>query len=156
MNLLGYRVLENSLGVLNKAILKYGEDYQTVMLIEESSECVKEFCKIQRGRGDLQNLCSEVVDLFITIASISTVRDYCYDSWDYIKTDGTVEFVECVRRINKLVLDILEEEQEELVIDSVIGLWYALERYLYMQPEFSEGVFMHILGSKLSKLDGYC
>lgn len=52
------------------ALLRYGQNTQCVVAIEELSECQKEICKILRGNGDLEHLAEEVADATICLEQV--------------------------------------------------------------------------------------
>lgn len=54
----------------NLFLKTYGENSQLNMAIEEMSELTKEICKIIRGKGNIENLTSEIADVEITIEQL--------------------------------------------------------------------------------------
>lgn len=52
------------------ALIRYGEKYQTIVVIEELSECAKELCKVIRGQPDYDHLAEEIADAGIMLEQL--------------------------------------------------------------------------------------
>lgn len=63
------------------ALVAYGEEVQMVVAIEEMSECIKEICKVLRGKGDLDHLAEEVADATIVLEQIRYFFGINEDVW---------------------------------------------------------------------------
>lgn len=47
--------------------MAYGQEAQLIVAIEELSEVQKEFCKVMRGKGDMEHLAEEIADATIML-----------------------------------------------------------------------------------------
>jgi hypothetical protein len=59
--------------VYNKALSKWGESNQSVVAIEELSECQKEICKQLRGIGDMEHMAEEIADSIIMLEQLQMI-----------------------------------------------------------------------------------
>ena len=59
--------------VYDKALLKYGEETQLVVALEELSECQKEICKFLRGFGNAGHLAEEIADATIMLEQVRLI-----------------------------------------------------------------------------------
>lgn len=59
--------------VYNKALSKWGEANQSVVAIEELSECQKEICKHLRGTGDVEHMAEEIADSIIMLEQLQMI-----------------------------------------------------------------------------------
>lgn len=56
--------------VYTNALVRYGEETQLVVALEELSECQKEICKFLRGYGNAGHLAEEVADAMICLEQV--------------------------------------------------------------------------------------
>lgn len=56
--------------VYESLLARHGSLLQSVVALEELSECQKEICKILRGTGDIEHLAEEVADATIMLEQI--------------------------------------------------------------------------------------
>ncbi len=61
---------EHRLEVYDILLKRYGAQLQSVVALEELSECQKEICKFLRGKGDIDHLAEEVADATIMLEQI--------------------------------------------------------------------------------------
>ena len=61
---------EQRVQTYTNALITYGENAQTVVALEELSECQKEICKVLRGKGDLGHLAEEIADATIMLEQL--------------------------------------------------------------------------------------
>lgn len=61
---------EHRLEVYGILLQRYGAQLQSVVALEELSECQKEICKFLRGKGDIDHLAEEVADATIMLEQI--------------------------------------------------------------------------------------
>lgn len=61
---------EMRLAVYEKLLARYGSLLQSIVALEELSECQKEICKFLRGKGDIEHLAEEVADATIMLEQI--------------------------------------------------------------------------------------
>lgn len=59
--------------VYNKALSKWGEANQSVVAIEELSECQKEICKQLRGTGNMEHMAEEIADSIIMLEQLQMI-----------------------------------------------------------------------------------
>jgi NTP pyrophosphatase (non-canonical NTP hydrolase) len=52
---------------------KYGIGSQIVIAVEEMSELIKEICKIERNKGNMDNLAEEVADVTIMMEQLRLI-----------------------------------------------------------------------------------
>lgn len=64
---------EHRLEVYDILLKRYGAQLQSVVAIEELSECQKEICKFLRGKGDIDHLAEEVADATIMLEQIKHI-----------------------------------------------------------------------------------
>ena len=72
MNEIGY---EERKAVYKDAIADYGIHAQSWMVIEEMSELSKELCKMQRGKGSVEDLADEIADVTIMLEQLRLMYD---------------------------------------------------------------------------------
>ena len=53
--------------IYTNALIRYGDQKQMIVAIEELSECQKELCKIMRGGEDFSHLAEEIADATIML-----------------------------------------------------------------------------------------
>lgn len=83
MNEIGY---EDRKKVYEEAIAKYGVQAQSWMVIEEMSELAKELCKMQRGKGSIEDLADEIADATIMLEQLRLmygINDVVCQHMDY-------------------------------------------------------------------------
>lgn len=56
--------------VYTNALIRYGDQKQLIVALEELSECQKEICKILRGGEDFRHLAEEVADATIMLEQV--------------------------------------------------------------------------------------
>jgi len=56
--------------IVNTAVSVYGKRQTFVVAMEEMSELTKEICKVLRGSGITQDLCSEIADVEIMLTQL--------------------------------------------------------------------------------------
>lgn len=61
--------------IVNDSISVYGELLQTVVSMEELSELIQELSKYLRGKGNEENLISEVADVYICLETIKELQN---------------------------------------------------------------------------------
>jgi hypothetical protein len=59
--------------VYERALIKWGEANQSVVAIEELSECQKEICKQLRGIGDTEHMAEEIADSIIMLEQLQMI-----------------------------------------------------------------------------------
>jgi hypothetical protein len=59
--------------VYKMALIKWGEANQSVVAIEELSECQKEICKHLRGTGDVKHMAVEIADSIIMLEQLQMI-----------------------------------------------------------------------------------
>lgn len=59
--------------IYRQALVKFGEQAQIIVAIEELSECQKEICKILRGGQDYEHLAEEVADAQIMLEQLQMI-----------------------------------------------------------------------------------
>lgn len=59
--------------VYNKALSKWGAANQSVVAIEELSECQKEICKQLRGTGNMEHMAEEIADSIIMLEQLQMI-----------------------------------------------------------------------------------
>lgn len=59
--------------IYRQALVKFGEQAQMIVAIEELSECQKELCKILRGGQDYEHLAEEVADAQIMLEQVQMI-----------------------------------------------------------------------------------
>ena len=64
---------DSRMAVYNKALSKWGEANQSVVAIEELSECQKEICKQLRGTGNMENMAEEIADSIIMLEQLQMI-----------------------------------------------------------------------------------
>ena len=64
---------EQRLQTYTNALIRYGEEMQLTVAIEELSECQKEICKFIRGYGNAGNLAEEVADAMIMLEQVQMI-----------------------------------------------------------------------------------
>lgn len=67
MNRIPYKEREK---VYTNALIANGDKIQNIVAIEELSECIKEVCKVMRGKGNLDHLAEEVADATIVLEQV--------------------------------------------------------------------------------------
>lgn len=67
----GSRMTEKQ--IYNRAIEKWGEDAQILMVFEEMSELQKELCKNWRGKDNAEQIAEEVADVEIVLAQLKMI-----------------------------------------------------------------------------------
>lgn len=70
MNRIAYRDRRKT--YLN-AMIRFGDAAQSIVAIEELSECQKEICKFLRGDGNREHLAEEVADATIMLEQIRDI-----------------------------------------------------------------------------------
>lgn len=58
---------DNERNVFERALMHYGADVQTTVLVEEMAELQKEICKYWRGRPNYDHIAEEMADLSIML-----------------------------------------------------------------------------------------
>ena len=56
--------------VYTNALIRYGDQKQMIVAVEELSECSKEICKILRGGEDYRHLAEEIADATIMLEQL--------------------------------------------------------------------------------------
>lgn len=64
------KTLEERQKTYANALLRYGEEVQLVVALEELSECQKEICKFLRGYGNAGHLAEEIADAIIMLEQV--------------------------------------------------------------------------------------
>jgi hypothetical protein len=59
--------------VYAKALNRWGITNQSVVAIEELSECQKEICKQLRGTGDIEHMAEEIADSIIMLEQLQMI-----------------------------------------------------------------------------------
>lgn len=59
--------------VYKRALIKWGEANQSVVAIEELSECQKEICKQLRGTGNMEHMAEEIADSIIMLEQLQMI-----------------------------------------------------------------------------------
>ena len=59
--------------VYKRALSKWGEANQSVVAIEELSECQKEICKQLRGTGNMEHMAEEIADSIIMLEQLQMI-----------------------------------------------------------------------------------
>lgn len=67
MNRIPYKEREK---VYTNALIANGDKIQNIVAIEELSECIKEVCKVMRGKGNMDHLAEEVADATIVLEQV--------------------------------------------------------------------------------------
>lgn len=62
---------EHRLEVYKILLDRYGKQMQSIVAVEELSECQKEICKFLRGKGNIDHLAEEVADAAIMLEQIT-------------------------------------------------------------------------------------
>ncbi len=70
MNEIGY---DKRKAVYEKAICRWGNEAQILMVIEEMSELTKELCKCFRGKGDRDAIADETADVTIMLEQLRLI-----------------------------------------------------------------------------------
>ncbi|MBQ6398409.1 MAG: hypothetical protein IJI06_09735 [Oscillospiraceae bacterium] len=58
---------DNERNVFERALMHYGPELQTTVLVEEMAELQKEICKYWRGRPNYDHIAEEMADLSIML-----------------------------------------------------------------------------------------
>lgn len=66
---------EERVRVYEQALETYGKANQSIVAIEELSECAKEVCKVLRGEGNLDHLAEEIADATIVLEQLRLIFD---------------------------------------------------------------------------------
>lgn len=87
---------EKRQGVYERLLQRYGAQLQSVVALEELSECQKEICKFLRGKGDIDHLAEEVADATIMLEQIRHIYnlDKKVDQYIEEKVQRTVDRLE--------------------------------------------------------------
>ena len=56
--------------VYTNALIANGDKIQNTVAIEEMAECIKEICKVLRGKGNMDRLAEEVADATIVLEQV--------------------------------------------------------------------------------------
>lgn len=64
-----------NLTVYKRAILKFGQQSQVNVAIEEMSELTKELCKLNRGHNNTDHILEEIADVFIMLYQLVLIFD---------------------------------------------------------------------------------
>lgn len=64
-----------NLTVYKRAVLKFGQQSQVNVAIEEMSELTKELCKLNRGRNNIDHILEEIADVFIMLYQLVLIFD---------------------------------------------------------------------------------
>lgn len=59
--------------IYRQALIKFGEQAQMIVALEELSECQKEICKILRGGQDYEHLAEEIADAQIMLEQMQMI-----------------------------------------------------------------------------------
>ena len=62
---------ENRMAVYKIILDRYGKKMQSIVALEELSECQKEICKFLRDKGNIDHLAEEVADAAIMLEQIT-------------------------------------------------------------------------------------
>lgn len=70
-----------------KAVELWGVDFQLDMIIEECLEMCHAILKYKRGKGRIDDIIEEGVDVYIMLRQLRhiLVADYFQDTWDEVK-----------------------------------------------------------------------
>lgn len=83
----------------------YGGEKQSIVAIEELSECQKEICKFLRGNGNIDHLAEEVADAAIMLEQITQI---------YGIKDNVMQYMDgkCKRTFDRLLRESIEKGVE--------------------------------------------
>lgn len=70
MNEISY---ESRCKTYTNALIRYGDQHQCAVALEELSECQKEICKFLRGIGNLDHLAEEIADATICMEQLRLI-----------------------------------------------------------------------------------
>lgn len=69
------RTESENLTIYKRAILKFGQQSQVNVAIEEMSELTKELCKLNRGRNNGDHILEEIADVYIMMHQMTLIFD---------------------------------------------------------------------------------
>lgn len=69
------RTETENLIIYKRAILKFGQQSQVNVAIEEMSELTKELCKLNRGRNNADHILEEIADVYIMLHQMTLIFD---------------------------------------------------------------------------------